>query len=213
MTKTIAAKLEFIFQLTVERSVGLNSRTRFRDGVGKVLTSLGSRRSLIVLSGDGKSEEDRLRSIYPGFKAMIFDQKPSDKLAYIRGLQESGHRVLMIGDGLNDAGALWQSDVAIAVSEKASSFSPACDAILSGDSFDQLDKMLKFVGSTLKVVYGSFCLSILYNLFGLWFAVQGLLSPLIAAVLMPLSSVSVVIFSTSLTRFLARLGRSQLRCQ
>jgi Cu+-exporting ATPase len=177
---------------------------QYRQGIGDVLSHLGSKRSLVVLSGDGDSEQERLRTIYSGFSEMRFDQKPSDKLAFIRELQKSGRKILMIGDGLNDAGALWQSDVAIAVTENVSSFSPACDAILDGSSFNRLDRLLAFASTTTYVVYWSLALSVLYNIVGLWFAVQGMLSPLLAAILMPLSSVSVVIFSTTTTRFLAK---------
>ena len=177
---------------------------QYRQGIGDVLSHIGSKRSLVVLSGDGDGEQERLRTIYSGFSEMRFDQKPSDKLAFIRELQNSGRKILMIGDGLNDAGALWQSDVAIAVSENVSSFSPACDAILDGSSFNRLDRLLAFATSTTYVVYWSLALSVLYNIIGLWFAVQGMLSPLLAAILMPLSSVSVVIFSTTTTRFLAK---------
>jgi len=57
---------------------------------------------------------------------------------------------------------------------------------------------------SLKIIYASFCISILYNLLGFYFAVQGLLSPLFAAVLMPLSSISVVLFTTLTTTFYAK---------
>ncbi len=176
----------------------------YRQGVEDVLSALGRNHSLIVLSGDGQKERDRLRSIYGGFAEMRFDQKPSDKLAFIRELQNEGRKVLMIGDGLNDAGALWQSDVAIAVTENVTSFSPACDAILDGSTFGTLNRLVEFSSTSLHVVYAAFALSILYNVVGLWFAVQGLLSPLLAAILMPLSSISVVIFSTTAIRQLAK---------
>jgi Cu+-exporting ATPase len=110
----------------------------------------------------------------------------------------------MIGDGLNDAGALWQSDVAIAVTENVTAFSPACDGILDGASFGMLNRLLEFASTSMHVVYAALVISILYNFVGLWFAVQGLLSPLLAAILMPLSSISVVIFSTTSIRQLAK---------
>jgi Cu+-exporting ATPase len=169
-----------------------------------VLSVLGEKRKLMVLSGDGDRERENLLKLYGNFDGMRFNQEPADKLAFVRDLQQTGQRVLMIGDGLNDASALLQSDVAIAVSEDVSSFSPACDAILDGAAFGKLDRLIDFTRSSMRIVYGSLVLSLLYNLAGLWFAVQGLLSPLLAAILMPLSSISVVIFSTTITRSLAR---------
>jgi len=187
-----------------EHRVWFSFENTYRKGVTEVLSHLGRKRSLMILSGDGDRERERLQSIYGQFADMRFDQKPSDKLAFIRELQNAGRKVLMIGDGLNDAGALWQSDVAIAVAEDVTSFSPACDAILEGSSFGMLDRLLEFASTSQHVVYASFALSILYNIGGLWFAVQGLLSPLLAAILMPLSSISVVVFSTTAVRQLAK---------
>ncbi|HCA78465.1 MAG TPA: heavy metal translocating P-type ATPase, partial [Bacteroidetes bacterium] len=180
---------------------------RYRDGAQETLAELGNHYALSVLSGDTPHEANRLESLYPGFAEMRFEQKPADKLEYIRHLQQNGKKVLMVGDGLNDAGALWQSDVAIAVTEQNNAFSPACDAILNGSSFARLASFMSFTTSTIRVVYWSFALSLLYNFIGLYFAVQGALSPIFAAILMPLSSISVVVFSTLLTRGSARSRR------
>ena len=177
---------------------------KYREGLRDVLMQLGSHRSIIVLSGDSDSEEIRLKELYPGFAELRFNQKPADKLEFVRELQAAGRSVMMIGDGLNDAGALWQSDVAIAVTEEINTFSPACDAIFNATQFGMLDRFVGFASTSMRVVYGSIALSIVYNFVGLTFAVQGNLSPLLAAILMPLSSISVVVFSTATTRILAK---------
>jgi len=137
-------------------------------------------------------------------KHLHFDQSPEDKLKFIKSNQKTGKKVLMIGDGLNDAGALRQSDVGIAVTEDISSFSPACDAILDASNLKLLPKFLNYSQSAIKIIYISFVISFLYNLFGLTFAIQGMLSPIIAAILMPLSSISVVLFATLSTNFIGR---------
>ncbi len=122
----------------------------------------------------------------------------------IRTLQSDGKKVVMLGDGLNDAGALRQSDVGIAVSDHTGMFSPASDAILQGEQVGKLASLLRFARNGKAIVTASFILSILYNIVGLSFAVQGSLSPLIAAILMPASSISIVVFVTIVSTFTAR---------
>ena len=109
----------------------------------------------------------------------------------------------MFGDGLNDAGALKQADVGIAVTEDVSAFTPASDAILYGANFHLIGKYLKFARTTRKVIIASFIISFIYNIIGLSFAVSANLSPLYAAILMPLSSITVVAFATFVVRWQA----------
>ena len=80
----------------------------------------------------------------------------------------------MLGDGLNDAGALMQADVGVAVSESSSQFTPACDAIIDSNEVQKLHNFILYARAGKKVITWSFILSILYNVVGLSFAVQGL---------------------------------------
>ena len=134
-------------------------------------------------------------------------QKPEDKWNYINRLQKNGEDVLMLGDGLNDAGALVKSNTGIAVTEDITSFTPASDAILDADRISDLDSFLQFSQTSRKIIYLSFVISFLYNIIGMGFAVFGKLTPIIAAVLMPVSSISVVIFATFAVNTMAKIRK------
>lgn len=176
----------------------------YRKGVSKLFNALKQRYNLVILSGDNEGERENLKKILPSKTKLIFNQKPEDKLEYIEYHQSEGAKVLMVGDGLNDAGALAQSDVGIAISENINVFSPACDAILDATNFNQLYNYIKASKSAIRIIKWSFVLSFLYNSIGLYFAVTGQLVPVIAAILMPLSSISVVVFTTILTNILGK---------
>ena len=115
----------------------------------------------------------------------------------------------MLGDGLNDAGALKAANVGISVTENTAHFSPASDVIMDASMFEQLPSFLRFSKNTLKVIHASFIISLIYNIIGLSLAVQGTLSPLFAAILMPLSSVTVIAFTTISTTLMAKKGGLQ----
>ncbi len=177
---------------------------QYREGIGKVLGSLMQQFDLYLLTGDNDAERDQLSSYFKT-SHMYFDQKPADKAAVIEKLHNMGKIVLMTGDGLNDAGALMQSDVALTIANKAYQFSPASDAVLEADRFNQLARFIGFTKISLWIVYVSFAISFLYNLIGISIALKGSMSPVIAAILMPVSSVSVVAFATLITRLMGRI--------
>ena len=157
-----------------------------------------------VLSGDNDAEKERLQKIFTSESYLYFNASPQDKLNYIKSLQEAGKKVLMIGDGLNDSGALMQSDAGIAVSDNAARFTPACDAIIDGEELQKISRFIDYAKAGKKIVAAGFVLSILYNFIGLSFAVQGKLDPVVAAILMPASSISIVVLASLLSSFVAK---------
>jgi Cu+-exporting ATPase len=153
-----------------------------------------------ILSGDNSSEEASLKTLAPNVAAMKFSQSPEDKLNFIKILQDDDKRkVAMLGDGLNDAGALKQSNVGIAVADDTHSFTPSSDVIMAGDRINELKKYLDLSKDAVKIVKFTFAISLFYNVIGVSVAVTGHLSPLVAAILMPISSISVVIFTSLAT--------------
>jgi len=181
-------------------------RNHYREGMKEVLTELAQRYELHLLSGDNDAERDNLQAFFPSAKHLNFNQSPADKLEYVRRLRASGKKVIMIGDGLNDAGALRESDCGITIADDVYHFSPACDAILGSEQFRKLPAFLKFTRTAMRIVTGSIGLSFLYNVIGLSFAVSGHLSPVVSAILMPLSSVSVVALVSLSVYLAARLA-------
>ena len=167
---------------------------RLRQGVENLVNMLSQSYIISILSGDNDNEKVRLQSFFPIGATMIFDQKPIDKLNYIKTRQQLGYKVVMIGDGLNDAGALMQSDIGIVISEDSNNFTPACDAILGAKSFGSLLNFLTFLKQARWIIIGAFVIAFLYNIVGLYFAVRGELSPIVAAILMPVSSISVLVY-------------------
>jgi Cu+-exporting ATPase len=179
-------------------------KKEYRENIEEVLNTLNDNFTLHLLSGDNDADRSYLEGFFAINENLHFKQDPVGKLNYVEALQKKGKKVLMIGDGLNDAGALQQADLGIAVANDVHSFSPASDGILEASKISNLLHYTTVAQGTLRIVKASFVLSLLYNSVGLFFAVQGLLTPVIAAILMPLSSISIIIFTTILTNLIAR---------
>lgn len=177
---------------------------QYREGLKELFGDLGKKYDLKILSGDNEGERRILEQLLPKKTTFIFNRKPEQKLAYIQALQQEGHKVMMVGDGLNDAGALAQSDVGISVSENINVFSPACDGILDAAEFKKIGYFLRLSKNTVKTIKMSFALSLLYNVVGLSFAVTGRLMPLTAAIIMPLSTITIIGFVTIMSNYYAK---------
>lgn len=170
-------------------------RSSVRKNIRNMLHRLGTR-CKALLSGDGDADQLVMATLFREYTNLNFNQAPIDKMQYISHLQDDGDKVLMVGDGLNDAGALKQADVGIAVTDDTALFTPGSDAILEGGQLHNLDRFLSLARMSSIILKIAFTISFMYNVVALSFAVTGNLTPLVAAILMPVSSISVVGFST-----------------
>lgn len=192
--------------------IGKNNQTlgafifsnQYRKNLDQTINLLSKKYRLHVLTGDNNLEEQHLIELFGKDASLNFEQLPTDKKRYIESLKSEGKNVLMIGDGLNDAGALKVADVGFVVTDDVFNFSPACDGILKADKIDQLNEVLDFSHKAKRILRYCYAFSLLYNLVGLSIAFTGNMSPLVAAILMPISSISIVLISTIATRIAAK---------
>ncbi|MFN0188194.1 MAG: heavy metal translocating P-type ATPase [Bacteroidia bacterium] len=187
--------------------------TSYRQTTNSLLHTLKKEGYKIsVMSGDNNVEQTHLEKLLDQKEGLLFEQKPIDKLNSIKEVQSHGKKVMMIGDGLNDAGALLQSDVGLAIAEDINNFTPGSDGIILSKNFGQIGNLLRYAKAGHRIIIISFIISIVYNLVGLWFAVQGTLSPVIAAILMPISTSSLVLYTVLASSIKARiLGLTKMK--
>ena len=175
----------------------------YRDEVEAVLNRLGRLVKLHVLSGDNQLERSRLQEMFPAFERLEFNMTPTDKEQVVREIQSLGPTV-MVGDGINDGIALHRSNFGIALTESLNGFYPGADAVLMSTQFRVFPKLLELARNSKTVMRIGLAFSLFYNIIGVAFAVSGTLTPIVAAILMPLSSVSVVGLNTLLVRSKAK---------
>jgi P-type Cu+ transporter len=196
-------RLYFSFDDDIPGYVQLQSE--FRTGVQDMISKLKSHFLLYVLSGDNSRDKVRIQRVFGDTAELHFSQSPQEKLKVIESIQLNGHRPIMVGDGLNDAGALKAGYVGISVTEDTSSFTPASDVIMSADKVGDLDKIIEYSKSTVGIIYISFAISLMYNVVGLAFAVTATLSPIVCAIIMPVSSITVIAYTTIATHWSAKM--------
>ena len=167
----------------------------YRAHILDTMAALKKNFNISLLSGDNDAEKNYLRKKLGHQITLLFNQSPEDKLQYIESLRLQGAEVMMIGDGLNDAGALKRANTGIAICESINNFTPSSDVIMEASALSGLHRIISFAEKSRRVVLLSFGISLLYNIVGMYFAIQGILSPLIAAILMPISTISIVLIT------------------
>lgn len=177
--------------------------TSLRRGIQPALTELQQRHQMVLVTGDADRDRAVVESLFDGDR-MLFELKPEEKVAALQHVRTSQGRVMMVGDGLNDAAAMSAADVSIAVTEDSSTFVPACDMVMPADSLAILPKVLKYAASMTSVIQVCFVFTVVYNVVGLTLALQGMLSPVITAIMMPVSSLMVIAMSVGGARLFAR---------
>ncbi len=173
-----------------------------RDGIEAAVSTLAATGPVSLLSGDRDVGDPRWPRLF-GTRT-YFGQTAHQKRDHVAALRADGAHVLMVGDGLNDAGAFEAADTGLAVSDDTACIVPACDVVVGGTRLATLPHVLAYARRARQTIVICFGISLLYNVIGLSLALAGLLSPLVAAVLMPVSSLTVVGTSVGLARWWAR---------
>ncbi|RDI98414.1 cadmium-translocating P-type ATPase [Dyella solisilvae] len=166
----------------------------------QALRQLGLR--IHVASGDGESAVQRLASRLPVEQAHA-RQTSEDKLALVRGLQEKGSVVAMVGDGLNDAPVLAGADVSIAMGEGAALAQRAADMVLTAPSLMRIPAAVELARRTQRIIRQNFAWAVGYNLLALPLAITGQVTPALAALGMAVSSLIVTTNALRLMRLKA----------
>lgn len=151
-----------------------------------------------ILSGDshaGVASVSRALGLFAQAAA-----RPEDKIAAVRGLEASGHKVLMVGDGLNDGPALAAATVAMAPGSASDVGRQAADLVFTGESLSAVPTAIRAARRTSAVVRQNFMLAIGYNLIAVPLAIAGMVTPLVAALAMSGSSLLVIANALRLNR-------------
>ncbi|ORA04640.1 heavy metal translocating P-type ATPase [Mycolicibacterium bacteremicum] len=184
--------------------VGLISlRDEIRPESAAVLQRLRANgvRRIVMLTGD-HPETAAVVAEQLGIAEWQAEVLPEDKLAVVRRLREEGHTVAMVGDGVNDAPALAEADIGIAMGLGGTDVAvETADVALASDDLHRLLDVRDLGGRAVEVIRQNYAMSIAVNALGLLIGAGGALSPVLAAVLHNASSVAVVANSSRLIRY------------
>ncbi|MDQ6972568.1 MAG: heavy metal translocating P-type ATPase [Mariprofundaceae bacterium] len=175
----------------------LRIEDRLREGARELITSLGQRGiGITLLSGDSMAAATRLKamlSVEGGIDMRVLaGVMPEDKAHEVQALQGRGERVLMVGDGINDAPALAQADISIALGQGTDVSMECSDIVLMGNDLQRIPWALLLGRRTIKTIRQNLALSLAYNVLLVPAAMAAMVTPVFAALAMPLSSLLVI---------------------
>jgi len=170
---------------------------------GDALAAVGSLRrsglAVQLLSGDRAPAVQRLAAL-AGIGAFWARQSPEGKLDHVRSMQQAGHRVAMVGDGLNDGPVLARADLSIAMGQAAPLAQSKADFVVLGGQLDAVPALLEVSRRTRRVVRQNLAWAALYNAVCVPLALMGWMPPWLAGLGMAASSLVVVLNSARLSR-------------
>ncbi len=177
--------------------------TQVRPSVPETIQALRTRGcSVSVVTGDTDRDAAILQTMFAA-ESLTFRAKPAEKVAAVEDLRRDGV-VLMIGDGLNDVSAMAVADVSIAVTDETSTLAPASDVVMPAKRLADVPRLLEYTTDLTHIIRLSLWFTMAYNVLGIGLALAGRLTPVITAVMMPVSSLIVVGISVFGARWTAR---------
>ncbi len=172
-----------------------------RPGAVEVVLALGaSGVKVVMLTGD-REENAKALGERLGIDSIRSNVRPADKAAAIRDAQAHGERVAMVGDGINDAAALAQADLGIALAGGTDIAKASADITILGDDIQKVPAAIALARTTLRNIYENFAWAIGYNIVAIGLAAFGILNPMLGAALMASSSLIVVTNALRLRRW------------
>ncbi|WP_166422997.1 heavy metal translocating P-type ATPase [Paraglaciecola sp. 20A4] len=187
-----------VMQIDKEFVCGFELSDTLRPDVGDMLQRL-SRKDITLLSGDNEKNVQQVANNL-GISDWLSQQSPQQKLRFVEALQKHDHKVLMIGDGINDAPVLAQADVAVTLGAGADLAKSSADVILLKNALGKLPNLFTVAHRCKQKIRQNMAWALGYNILVLPLAVSGILTPWMAVIGMSLSSLIVVVNSVRLLK-------------